>query len=114
MAFIAVGLGAFGTHSLRSSVTPDRLATWQSGIQYQLVHALAIMLVFSLSATIGQKAATRAMSLFATGILIFSGSLYALVLLNLPILGAITPLGGLCFLVGWGSIVVQAFRTKPS
>jgi uncharacterized membrane protein YgdD (TMEM256/DUF423 family) len=72
------------------------------------------MLVFCLSATIGQKAATRAMSLFTIGILIFSGSLYALVLLNLPILGAITPLGGLCFLVGWGSIVVQAFRTKPS
>ena len=72
------------------------------------------MLVFCLSATIGQKAATRAMSLFTIGILIFSGSLYALVLLNLPVLGAITPLGGLCFLVGWGSIVVQAFRTKPS
>jgi uncharacterized membrane protein YgdD (TMEM256/DUF423 family) len=72
------------------------------------------MLVFCLSATIGQKAATRAMSLFAIGILIFSGSLYALVLLNLAILGAITPLGGLCFLVGWVNIVVQAFRTKPS
>ena len=72
------------------------------------------MLVFCLSATIGQKAANRTMSLFAIGILIFSGSLYALVLLNLPILGAVTPLGGLCFLVGWGSIVVQAFRAKPS
>ena len=75
---------------------------------------MAILLVFCLSATLGQKAASVAMALFAVGILIFSGSLYALVLLNLPILGAITPLGGLCFLVGWGSIVVRAFRVKPS
>ena len=75
---------------------------------------MAILLVFCLSATLGQKAANFAMALFAVGIFIFSGSLYALVLLNLPILGAITPLGGLCFLVGWGSIVVHAFRVKPS
>lgn len=109
-----MGLGAFGTHSLRTNVTADRLATWQTGVQYQLIHALAIIFVYLLSATVGRKSSNLAAALFAVGILVFSGSLYGLVLLNLPILGAITPLGGLCFLAGWASLATAAFRAKPS
>jgi uncharacterized membrane protein YgdD (TMEM256/DUF423 family) len=95
----AVAAGAFGAHGLQSHVTPERLETWRTAANYQLLHAVAL-LALSLSPT-PRPLPSR---LFLAGTLIFSGSLYALVLLDLPILGAITPIGGVCFILGWLSL----------
>ncbi|MDP2309364.1 MAG: DUF423 domain-containing protein [Pseudomonadota bacterium] len=92
----AVAAGAFGAHALESRVTPERLETWHTASSYHLVHAVALL---ALSLAPVPRRLTSL--LFLCGILIFSGSLYMLVLLDLPILGAITPLGGICFIAGW-------------
>lgn len=92
----AVAAGAFGAHALEGQVTAERLETWHTASSYHLVHAVALL---ALSLAPVPRRLTSL--LFCFGILIFSGSLYALVLLDLPILGAITPLGGICFIAGW-------------
>ncbi len=96
---LAVAAGAFGAHALEGRVTPDRLDTWHTAATYHLLHAVALL-------ALGLAPVPRRLTsmLFVFGILIFSGSLYALVLLDMPILGAITPLGGLCFIAGWLSL----------
>lgn len=95
----AVAAGAFGAHALRGAVPAERLATWQTGASYHLVHAV-VLYVLALSPT------PRPLSfgLFTAGVLLFSGSLYALVLLDVPALGAVTPLGGVTFILGWLSL----------
>ena len=100
-AGIAVGAGAFGAHALRDVVTADRLAVWETAARYQMYHALALLVVAYLA---GQKTAGPARLsgwLFVAGTFLFSGSLYALTLTGITLLGAITPLGGLAFLAGW-------------
>lgn len=100
-AFIAVAAGAFGAHSLTGMVTPERLVVWETAARYQMYHALGLLVVAYLA---GQKSAGPARItgwLFVAGTLLFSGSLYALTLTGVTILGAITPLGGLAFLAGW-------------
>lgn len=89
---LAVVAGAFGAHALRDHLSPDHLKTWDTAARYHLLHA-AVLLV----------AADRrwAWRLFVAGIVLFSGSLYLLVLLDLPALGAVTPFGGLAFISGW-------------
>lgn len=98
-AFLAVAAGAFGAHGLKNILDEYSLGVWQTATHYHLAHAMALVLLglFEKQAT-KQKAAHIA---FGAGILIFSGSLYALALTGLKVLGAITPLGGLAFLVGW-------------
>jgi uncharacterized membrane protein YgdD (TMEM256/DUF423 family) len=102
MGATAVAAGAFGAHALAARVTPERLATWHTASTYHLVHAV-VLLALALSPV------PRRLSggLFTAGILLFSGSLYALVLLDQPWLGAVTPLGGLCFIAGWLSLARQ-------
>jgi uncharacterized membrane protein YgdD (TMEM256/DUF423 family) len=100
-ACIAVAAGAFGAHALRDLVTADRLVVWETAARYQMYHALGLMVVAYLA---GQKSAGPARVsgwLFVVGTVLFSGSLYALTLTGITILGAITPLGGVAFLVGW-------------
>lgn len=92
---IAVGCGAFGAHALKDSLSAESLAVWRTGAEYQLWHGLAIA-ICGLS---GERGSAR---LFAAGVLLFSGSLYALALTDMRWLGAITPFGGLAFLGGWG------------
>ena len=111
MGFLGVALGAFGAHGLRSSLAgkPDadqRLAWWQTGAQYHLVHALAIGLC-------AVAAAGAAAWLFLGGIVLFSGSLYLMTLTGKRALGAVTPIGGLLFLAGWIAIVLAAVRPGP-
>ena len=97
---LGVGLGAFGAHGLAELLTAnDRVATWETASQYHLVHAVAILLLPA------RKGVWPAALWFTAGILIFSGSLYLLCLTNIGWLGAITPIGGVCFLMGWGRIV---------
>ena len=102
-AFIAVAAGAFGAHALRDLVPPERLAVWETASRYQMYHALGLLLTGYLALS-GQKTAGPARIsgwLFVAGTVLFSGSLYALTLSGVTILGAITPLGGVAFLIGW-------------
>lgn len=108
MGFLGVALGAFGAHGLRKSLAAkadgtERLAWWQTGAQYHLIHALAIGLAAAAGAGAGPAG-----WLFAGGIVLFSGSLYVMSLTGLRKLGAVTPLGGLLFLAGWISLAMAA------
>ena len=116
-AFCAVALGAFGAHGLKARVTPDLLAVWNTGAQYQMYHALALILLAALydRFTGSAKGLVRTAGyLFAAGCFIFAGSLYALTLTGARILGAITPLGGVCFLTGWILLAVAATKNAPA
>jgi uncharacterized membrane protein YgdD (TMEM256/DUF423 family) len=101
-AFAAVGLGAFGAHALKARLSADALAIWQTAVLYHGWHALAL---FGVGAVLLARpdAASFAWAawLFAAGIVLFSGSLYALAFTGVKALGAITPVGGLLFLAGW-------------
>jgi uncharacterized membrane protein YgdD (TMEM256/DUF423 family) len=112
LGFLGVALGAFGAHGLkkRLSAAPDgdqRLAWWSTGAQYHLIHALAIGLA-AMRPDPMHHGSTAAPWLFASGIALFSGSLYAMTLTGRRALGAITPLGGALFLAGWAAIVYNA------
>ncbi|MEC9464163.1 MAG: DUF423 domain-containing protein [Myxococcota bacterium] len=98
---LAVVLGAFGAHGLKARVTPERLDVWQTAAHYHLVHSVALLALCGLLAAYPSSTLTRAGWAFIVGILIFAGSLYTLVLTDIAILGAITPIGGLSFMVGW-------------
>jgi uncharacterized membrane protein YgdD (TMEM256/DUF423 family) len=109
-AFLAVAFGAFGSHSLKAILEPSMLAVFETGVRYQMYHALALLFVGWACRQFPQASFHIAGWLFAAGILLFSGSLYVLTLSGVRWLGAITPLGGACFLGGWGIVAWQAFR----
>ena len=96
LAVTALALGAFGAHALENIVSPERLDTFETAVRYQMYHGLALLAFAALPFK-----APLANSLILLGTLIFSGSLYALVMLNLPVLGAITPIGGVLQIAGW-------------
>ena len=98
-AFLAVALGAFGAHGLKHLVTEAALQTWNTATQYHFYHALALILIGMLIKDYPK--ANISGRLMLAGIFLFSGSLYMLALTQIKILGAITPLGGVCFLLGW-------------
>lgn len=102
--FIGVALGAFGAHGLKTRVSPDMLAVFETGVRYQMYHAVALLLLGALAPTLSPRLANIAGWGFTVGILVFSGSLYALVLSDIRILGAITPIGGVAFLIGWACL----------
>lgn len=109
-ACISVAAGAFGAHALSGVVTPERLLVWETAARYQMYHALALMIVAYLAA---QKAAGLVRLsgwLFVAGSAIFSGSLYALVLSGITILGAITPIGGTAMVAGWLVLAWSVWR----
>jgi uncharacterized membrane protein YgdD (TMEM256/DUF423 family) len=101
-AFAAVGLGAFGAHALSSRLTPERAVTFETGVRYQLVHALGLFVVVFLR-TIGPDAVSESVAglLFVAGTVLFSGSLYVLALTGVRRWGIVTPFGGICLLIGW-------------
>ena len=109
MGFLGVGLGAFGAHGLKTRVSPDMLAVFETGVRYQMYHALALIVVGLLMSRMEGRAMLVAGWSFIAGILIFSGSLYALALTGVTILGAITPIGGVAFLAGWIALAIAAF-----
>jgi uncharacterized membrane protein YgdD (TMEM256/DUF423 family) len=112
--FTAVLLGAFGAHGLKNRLSSDMLAVFETGVRYQVYHALGLFVVAWLCqvhANLPTKTfITSSGWAFLTGILLFSGSLYALSLTGVRILGAITPLGGLSFLIGWGLIAAASLK----
>nr|WP_320116216.1 DUF423 domain-containing protein [uncultured Desulfuromonas sp.] len=101
-AFLSVALGAFGAHGLRQRVSPELLITWEKGVDYQMYHALALLLVALCVKLWPEVRRVRTAGLlFFVGIVLFSGSLYVLVLTQVTIFGVITPVGGVSFLCGW-------------
>jgi uncharacterized membrane protein YgdD (TMEM256/DUF423 family) len=102
LCFLAVALGAFGAHALKGTLQANGMSeVWNKAVLYHFVHALALLVLAVLPAVSRTSSA-----LFVSGILVFSGSLYLLALTNMKWLGAITPLGGLCFLAGWVCLAV--------
>ena len=107
-AFLAVTLGAFGAHGLRGRLSPEMLAVFETGVRYHMYHALALILVALVMGRISGWLIQTAGWCFVAGIVLFSGSLYALALSGVTILGAVTPIGGLAFLVGWACLAFAA------
>jgi len=108
MGFLGVALGAFGAHGLRTRLGPEMLAVFETGVRYQMYHALALLVLGALAPGIAGRLATAAGWSFTAGIVLFSGSLYLLALTDVRILGAITPLGGVAFLIGWACLAYAA------
>lgn len=108
--FLGVALGAFGAHSLKSHLGPERLALWEKGVQYQFVHVLALLAVAWLATRFPAGPWKVAGACFAGGILLFSGSLYLLALTGSRPWGAVTPVGGVLFLAGWACLVGVAWK----
>jgi uncharacterized membrane protein YgdD (TMEM256/DUF423 family) len=102
LAGLGVVLGAFGAHTLKASLSPQLLTTFETGVRYQMYHGLGLL---GLAWAIGRWPERRLLPsaiLLSVGTLIFSGSLYLLVLTGIPWFGAMTPLGGVALIVGWG------------
>jgi uncharacterized membrane protein YgdD (TMEM256/DUF423 family) len=114
LAGLSVAAGAFAAHALRQKLSERAMEIFETGARYQMYHALALILVALLltRAEAGQSTLVAAGSAFILGIALFSGSLYALSLSNIKWLGAIAPLGGVAFLVGWGCLAVAAWSFK--
>lgn len=110
-AGLAVALGAFGAHGLENRVTPERLDTFKTGVLYHMVHALALLAVGWAMAQWPGGAVQGAGYLFLAGIVLFSGSLYLLVLTDTPLFGIITPFGGLAFIVGWALLAWGVYQS---
>src|SRR4029079_6246071 len=108
LGFLAVALGAFGAHGLRSRLSPEMLAVFETGVRYHMYHALALVVTSLLMARMTGWIVASAGWSFVAGIVLFSGSLYALALSGVTALGAITPLGGLAFLAGWACFIIAA------
>ncbi len=109
-AFIAVVLGAFGAHGLKGRLTPEMLNAFEVGVRYQMYHALALLAVAWALSRWPRAEVTVAGWLFVAGTIIFSGSLYLLSLTGVRWIGAITPIGGVAFLLGWLSLVWGVWR----
>jgi uncharacterized membrane protein YgdD (TMEM256/DUF423 family) len=111
LLFVAVGLGAFGAHALRSRLAPDVVAIYQTAVQYHFFHALGLLAVGILLLQKPESGALIAAAwLLVAGLLLFSGSLYALALTGIRGLGAVTPIGGLAFLAAWAILAWAAWR----
>lgn len=110
LAFLGVAFGAFGTHALRDRLSSSALQIWQTAVQYQLIHAVALVLVGLISDHANPRAIRACGLLFFYGVIVFSGSLYLLALTGRKWLGAITPLGGLCFLSAWAILAWSMSR----
>ena len=108
--FIGVALGAFGAHGLRARLSADHLAVFETGVRYQLVHALALVLVGVLIGRRPARLTNAAGWCFTLGIVLFSGSLYVLSLTGTTAVGVVTPVGGLCFLAGWACLALAVGR----
>jgi uncharacterized membrane protein YgdD (TMEM256/DUF423 family) len=110
LAGLGVGLGAFAAHGLRGALSAADLATFETGVRYQMYHAFALLVVAGALVRWPSATAVAAGWLFTVGIVLFSGSLYILVLTGMRWLGAVTPFGGVAFLVGWLLLAWTAVR----
>ena len=107
---LGVALGAFGAHALRASLTASQLAAYETGVRYQLIHALALVAASLIAGRSPSKFATAAGWCFAGGIVLFSGSLYLLALDGPSAVGIVTPVGGMLLIAGWACLVFTGRR----
>ncbi|NJK50215.1 DUF423 domain-containing protein [Candidatus Gracilibacteria bacterium] len=114
LAGLSVGAGAFASHALKAKLSDRAIEIFETGAKYQMYHALALILVALLLSRTENTSISLSVAgySFILGIALFSGSLYALSLSGIKWLGAITPLGGVAFLIGWGAIAIAAFNLK--
>lgn len=108
--FVGVGVGAFGAHALKDILGAEGRPIYETGVIYHLVHGLAILATGILQQIRKEGWLDRIGWLFLGGIILFSGSLYALAISGIKVLGAITPLGGVCFLLGWALLGLQSAK----
>ena len=118
---LAVILGAFGAHGLRDSISEQALSNWQTGVSYQFYHALGLLALAALQNAVDSPWLIRIRNLFTAGILLFSGSLYLLATRDLSgiqgvesVLGPLTPIGGLCFILGWAILLWRSLVNRGS
>ncbi len=109
---LGVAAGAFGAHGLRRLVAPDLLEVWRTAAQYQLIHGAGLLLVAALWPRLAPSPAAWAGGLMLAGLIVFSGSLYALVLTGTRALGAITPAGGLLMILSWLTLAWAAWMSR--
>ncbi len=119
LGFLAVALGAFGAHGLEGALRdlPDgakRLAWWKTGVDYHFWHALLVGLLASFAGRLPAKLVRTSVWLCLVGVLLFSGSLYAMTLTGITKLGMVTPLGGLAFLGAWATLGFAALKSRRS
>ncbi len=107
---IGVGAGAFGAHALKARLEPRMLEVFETGARYQMYHALAMLAAAWIVSRFPGSLANASGWLFLAGTVLFSGSLYAMALTGVRALGAITPLGGVCFIAGWVCVALAAMR----
>ncbi|MEZ4450018.1 MAG: DUF423 domain-containing protein [Nannocystaceae bacterium] len=107
-----VAAGAFGAHALRGSIGARELEIWQTAAHYQQVHAVAILAAAAWASQELRPLRRVALWLLTLGVLLFSGTLYPLALGGPKILGAVTPLGGLCLIGGWATLAVEGLRSR--
>ena len=114
LGVLSVAGGAFASHALKPKLTERALEIFENGVRYQMYHALGLLIVALLltQAEAGKSWLIAAGGMFIVGVALFSGSLYSLSLSGIKWLGAITPLGGLAFLAGWGCLAIAAFNFK--
>ncbi len=112
LGLTGVAAGAFGAHGLKTKLAPDMLAVFETGVRYQLFHAVALLFVGLAADKLRGSAAAG--WLFLAGIVVFSGTLFALSTTGIRWLGAITPVGGVALLAGWAAIAWSAWRAAPA
>lgn len=112
LGLVGVAAGAFGAHGLRDLVSARDLSTWETAARYQQIHAVLLAAIALWGPN--SKAMRASAVLLAIGVIIFSGTLYAIVLGGPRILGAVTPLGGLCLMAAWGALLVHALAANRS
>lgn len=113
--FTGVAMGAFGAHGLKTVLTPDMLAVYKTGVDYQMWHALGLALIAIFRQQTPESDLLKWAGWFMfSGILLFSGSLYLLSILNMKWLGIITPIGGVCFLLAWALLAFFAYKSKDA
>ena len=111
-AFIGVAAGAFGAHALKARIDPAMLLVYETGVRYQLIHAIALLAIGLAAARLPAGRWSIPVGLFVAGTVLVAGSLYALALSGMRWLGAVTPLGGFCFLLGWLAVTWIASRVE--
>ncbi|KJD42460.1 DUF423 domain-containing protein [Paenibacillus terrae] len=113
MMLLAVAIGAFGAHIVKTRIDADALAVYETGVKYHMIHAVGLLIIALAAGQWGASTRLKwAARLLFTGIILFSGSLYVLSLTGIRVLGAITPLGGVCFIAGWLLLALAARGLK--
>lgn len=111
-AALSVVLGAFGAHALKSTLEPQSLSTWQTGVQYQMFHALGLVALGLFASNQRHRLINKAGFCFIAGVVLFSGSLYMLSTTGIGVFGPITPIGGVLLIVGWVFFFLACWQSQ--